>query len=236
MANLYGPRIVTDGLIFHVDAANKKSYPGTGTTWYDLSGKQQNVTLENGPAYSSLNYGKFSFDGTNDGGLIASNSEMLSIVCPMTILVWAKQTSTGSYRVIFGQYSSTTNHRLIKMLRVDGSSRIFKYYYGTSSGSFGSRQHSVYPTLNQWNFYSVIVSGTISSAYITLGLNTTFTGASSAGALTSTPDTSTAVRIGRMNSAEYWAGDISVVSVYNKALSTNEVTNIYNANKGRFGL
>jgi hypothetical protein len=236
MSYANGPRIVTDGLIFHVDAANKKSYPGTGTTWYDLSGNQQNVTLQNGPSYSSLRYGKFSFDGTNDGGLITSNSEMLSIVCPMTILVWAKQTSTGNYRVIFGQYSAGTNHRLIKMLRIDSSSRVVRYFYGISSGGYSYKQHSIYPTLNQWNFYSVIVSGTVSSAYITLGLNTTFTGASSAGALTSTPDTSTAVRIGRMNSGEFWAGDISVVSVYNKALSTNEVTNIYNANKGRYEL
>jgi hypothetical protein len=50
-----GPKIVTDGLILALDAASPRSYPGTGTTWYDLSGQGNNGTLVNGPTFSSAN-------------------------------------------------------------------------------------------------------------------------------------------------------------------------------------
>ena len=43
MSNLYGPRIVTDGLVLHLDAGNRKSYPGSGSTWYDLSGQDNHL-------------------------------------------------------------------------------------------------------------------------------------------------------------------------------------------------
>ena len=65
MGTTYNPAIVTDGLVFCVDAANKRSYPGTGTTWTDLKGGNAG-TLTNGPTFSSDNRGVLSFDGTND--------------------------------------------------------------------------------------------------------------------------------------------------------------------------
>ena len=57
--------IVTDGLVFYVDAGNGDSYPGTGTTWSDLVGSN-NGTLTNGPTFDSGNGGSIVFDGTND--------------------------------------------------------------------------------------------------------------------------------------------------------------------------
>jgi len=65
-----GPQIVTSGLVLHLDAANLKSYPGTGTTWYDRSGNLNggvvnNGTLYNGPSFSSTNMGSLVFNGTN---------------------------------------------------------------------------------------------------------------------------------------------------------------------------
>ena len=62
----YGPRIVSNGLVLCLDAANKRSYPGTGTTWTDLSGNSNNGTLTNGPTFSAGNMGSILFDGTND--------------------------------------------------------------------------------------------------------------------------------------------------------------------------
>ena len=53
MPNYYGPRIVTDGLQLYLDAANVKSYPGSGTDWRDLSGNSNTSSLVNGPTYSS---------------------------------------------------------------------------------------------------------------------------------------------------------------------------------------
>ena len=54
----HSPRIVTDGLVVHYDAANTKSYPGSGTAWKDLSGKGNNGTIY-GATFGSGNY----FDG-----------------------------------------------------------------------------------------------------------------------------------------------------------------------------
>jgi len=61
-----GPDIVTDGLVLALDAANVKSYPGSGTTWRDLSGNDGNGTLTAGPTFSTDNGGVISFDGSDD--------------------------------------------------------------------------------------------------------------------------------------------------------------------------
>ena len=62
----FGPNIITDGLILSLDAANIKSYPGSGATWKDLSGQGNNGTLTNGPTFNSENNGSIALDGTND--------------------------------------------------------------------------------------------------------------------------------------------------------------------------
>jgi hypothetical protein len=66
MGVTYNPRIVTDGLVLALDAGNTKSYPGSGTTWTDLSGNGNNGSLENGVGYNGSNGGSLSFDGTDD--------------------------------------------------------------------------------------------------------------------------------------------------------------------------
>ena len=65
MGVTYNNRIVTDGLVLCLDAASKRSYPGTGTAWTDLKGGN-NVTLTNGPVFDSGNGGSVGFDGAND--------------------------------------------------------------------------------------------------------------------------------------------------------------------------
>lgn len=62
----YGPSIVTNGLAVCLDAANSKSYPGSGTTWFDLSGNGRHGTLNNSPTYGTDSGGSFSFDAIND--------------------------------------------------------------------------------------------------------------------------------------------------------------------------
>ena len=68
MATKYGPTIVTDGLVLCLDAANSQSYPGSGTTWTDLSGNSNDANVGSSVTYNS----------TYGGGLVtldeASNS------------------------------------------------------------------------------------------------------------------------------------------------------------------
>lgn len=66
MALSHSPSIVTNGLVLCLDAANTKSYPGSGTTWTDLSGRGNNGTLVNGVGYNSGNLGSLVFDGVDD--------------------------------------------------------------------------------------------------------------------------------------------------------------------------
>ena len=84
MSTRYNPSIVRDSLLLYLDAANTKSYPGSGTTWYDLSGNNKNPTLTNGPTFNSDNLGSIVLDGTNDyvefspDGDITSDTVVLS--------------------------------------------------------------------------------------------------------------------------------------------------------------
>ena len=94
MGLAHSPRIVTDSLVLCLDAANTKSYGGSGTTWTDLSGNGNDFTLVNGVGYDSGNNGSLSFDGSNDYATRAhdSNNELastaLNFSTALTISVW----------------------------------------------------------------------------------------------------------------------------------------------------
>ena len=66
MAELNGPKIVTDGLVLHLDAGDPRSFDGNSTTWRDLSGNGNHGTLMNGVGYTNSNKGGMVFDGVND--------------------------------------------------------------------------------------------------------------------------------------------------------------------------
>ena len=92
-----GPNIIKDGLVLTLDASSQRSYPGSGTTWYDLSGNGNNGTLTNGPTFDSGNGGSIVFDGTNDyvngpttNSVIGNNISLISLSA------WVKITGTGA--------------------------------------------------------------------------------------------------------------------------------------------
>jgi hypothetical protein len=76
MAGSSGPDLVQNGLVLALDAADKNSYRGTGTTWSDLSGNNNTGTLTNGPTFNGGNGGSIVFDGVDDyadfGNVLAS--------------------------------------------------------------------------------------------------------------------------------------------------------------------
>jgi len=236
-----GPDIITDGLVLHLDAANRKSYPGSGTTWYDLSGQDNNVSISN-VVHSSSNTGKFTFTQNVSAGQISNpTSDIQSRIVPLTITAWARQTAINSYNTIFGQYGSTENHQLIKMLRID--SGYMRFFLATSSGGYTLVQHTERPVLNEWNFYSVIVTGSSSFTNAQLGLNGNFTNIFGIGSTSSNPDTNIKIGIGCrytssnvVSSSSSFSGDISMASVYNKGLTTQQIIDMYETHKGRYGL
>ena len=100
MALHYSPRIVTDGLVLALDAADKNSYPGTGTTWYDLSGNNKHFTLDN----SGITWNSSGYFNLADGGAVYNGSTSTS--SNSTLVFWMKTTDLQSlfWQGIDGSY------------------------------------------------------------------------------------------------------------------------------------
>ena len=97
MALAHSPSTVMNGLVLCLDAANSKSYPGSGDTWFDLSGRGNNGTLVNGVGYDSGNGGSFSLDGVDDYSSVPSTNglDLSGTSTSLTVSCWARTTDTG---------------------------------------------------------------------------------------------------------------------------------------------
>jgi hypothetical protein len=226
----YSPKIVTNGLVLCLDAANQKSYPGSGTIWYDLTGNFNNGTLINGPTFSSDNGGSIVFDGIDDytdcgtfTGLGSSNR---------TINVWFKIISL----------SVSGNKRIIS-LATDNTSTdtpAFTLGYSTTLTSLniglGGNPYNGYLTLPAFTLNTWInICGSINSNTISVYVNGNFfNNATNTGTVGANP----IVYLGRYNNfyGQYGNINIAQTSIYNRALSAQEVLQNYNATKTRFGL
>ena len=87
-----GPRIITNGLVLALDAADRNSYVSGSTTWTDLSGNGRNATLTNGPTFNSENGGCIVFDGVDDYAL---SSLSVNSITNVTIQCWVNISSTS---------------------------------------------------------------------------------------------------------------------------------------------
>jgi hypothetical protein len=109
----YSPRIVTSGLVLALDAAERLSYPRTGTTWRDLSGNSNNFSLINGPTFSNTNLGNIVFDGADDYLLISSLVWDYNV--NFTIQFWFNTNSLGGangYGLFFNGITSSNTNRV----------------------------------------------------------------------------------------------------------------------------
>ena len=214
----YMPDIVRNGLVLNLDAGEPSSYPGSGTTWTDLSGNGNNGTLTNGPTYSSSNGGSIVFDGTNDYAPIGTSGFPFgSSAGTLSALVRTNTTSSGFRWIISYGNPAAGQSRFIG---INGTT----YYFG----GYGDDITASGVPLNTWVNMVGVYSGTTASMYIN-------------GVLVSGPTAKSwntvanNAQIGRQTSpAEYWSGDIAQVSIYNRALTAAEIQQNYNALKGRF--
>ena len=225
MATNYNPSIVTDGLVLCLDAANTKSYSGSGTTWTDISGEGHDGTLTNGPTFSSNYGGNIVLDGSNDFVTGVHNSE-LNLRNDVTVECWFRRTGGRSTWVrIFGKGNS--------------SNRTYGLWYHVNSNYFlyqryGPSSFNIMPSKsvasNTW--YHMV--GTSSGSNHTLYLNGVNVGtASNSSTFHSSTDP---YRVGYGNIHLSHIGDVSNCRIYNRGLSEAEVKQNYNAHKGRFGL
>jgi hypothetical protein len=218
-----GPIEVVDGLLFQIDAANTRSYSGTGITINGLVGGIGS-TLVNGVGFGSTNLGYFIFDGTNDY-ILAPDISSLNLTSDLTAIVWFKIISlSGDWVRVIGKGDIT--NRTFGFWYYGGSPNYFLYQrYGTSSVSINI---STTLQLNTWYQGAVTSVGSTHRMYIN-GVEI--------GNVTASPpfvSSSSLLKMGYGEVHQYHNGYISHSLVYNKALSATEILQNYNATKGRY--
>jgi len=223
VGGITGWGIVTDNLLINLDAANTQSYPGSGTTWNDISGNGNNGTLINGPTFNSSNGGSIVFDGVDD---IVTTTYVSTNT--YTFSAWFKTNVVSSgYRNIISIPSS--NYALI-LLDANTSNLGFWAPDNTLNGSNLST-----PTISTNTWYNVVFVREGNS--ITGGYKAYLNGILYGNANTVTWSTTEGLSVGgRADAPQPLNGNISQVLIYNRALSSNEITQNFNALKGRFGL
>jgi hypothetical protein len=208
----YNPTMVTDGLVLCLDAANGRSYPGSGTAWDDLSGNGNNGTLVNGVGYSGDNLGSLVFDGVND----YVNNGTITTGGKITVNAWIKINTGGIVQHIVDSSSNSWH------LAILGNNR--PYFWN------GSTYHQSAQILSTSTWY--MITG-VQSSTLDIYVNGVLSQSLSINANITTNN----VNIGRYQSGTRpYNGNIAQVSIYNRALTAQEIQQNFNATRGRFGI
>jgi len=227
--------IVTSGLILNLDAGNALSYPGTGTTWTDLSATGNNGTLTNGVGYTSSNGGALTFDGINDYINMGNNTAYN--LTNISVSVWVKPTTgTPDYTPIISRYSSGISNLQGWIISYGVSTSKFQVVGRENSSNFLTFPSTNTYSINNWYNITWTKSASTWSLYVNGVLDRTATIGNGAIAYLSNN-----MQIGGSfewspSDKYYGKQDIPAVNIYNRALSQGEVTQNYNAIKTRFGL
>ena len=232
MAFANGGRIVTDGLVLSLDAGDRNSYPGSGTTWRDLSGNNNSGSLVNGPTFSSANGGSIVFDGVDD--VVTTDLPAgISGIQTCTQVCWFKRTniSTISALVGFGTLGSTSNRYAIQVW----SDGLVYVTLGPSDWGYFSSNDT------RWHNIQTVFDGTLTGNSDRLkvyfdGVQVSLTFSGTIPSNVGTP--LNGCRIGQTFNTgnQYGSSTTSVFQIYNRALSALEILQNYNAQKSRFNL
>ena len=232
--NIWPGQIVTSGLELFLDASNINSYPGTGTTWYDLSGNGKNLTLTNGPTFSAANMGSIVFDGTNDYAVLNPVSAF-NIYC---ISMWFKPTtiinSTSTFKILIQFKSSTGKYISFG----DTTSRVANEYI-TIVQEPGDRRTAVNNggSLSAGVWYNIVFNYESSkyNIYINNTLTSTTIG-SSVGDVPLITDPDFIYINSYLGSSGYLDSELSMCMIYNRTLTAAEIQQNFNATRARFGV
>lgn len=233
MGKHFSPRIVTEGMVLCLDAANGESYPGSGVSWRDLSSNNNNATLISSPTYSRSNLGFLSFNGSTQYGLIDINNS-LKPTAAFTEECWFNFTSIGTAVFIATQYGTGANNSyalwysgtLNALVNIAGTAYVISYSITPVIGTWYHAVHT-YTGANQFLYLngSQVASETRTGAiaydsgvsYVTIGMDYNGTGYNTGpGALLN--------------------GSISIARIYNRSLTATEVSQNFSATRGRYGI
>jgi len=230
MAYHNNPRIVTDGLVLCLDANAKRSYSGSGSTWYDLTTNGNNATIVNA-TYNSNGY--FTFDGTGDYMTCTTATGWTSLT-DMCAFVIARPTTISRRHYLFDSRYDGSNLGFGLGLDSDNSPFHFAndasgYDEATSPTTFSTNNFFIFGLFRQGNSIQILDSDSVTKITPSIASNTLGTGVLTPGGYT--------IGVYKNLSDTYtWIGDIAAVWIYNRVLSQAECTENYNAMKTRFGL
>ena len=225
-------KIVTSGLVLALDAADRNSYPGSGTTWNDVSGNGNSGSLINGPTFSN---NSIVFDGSDDAVICSNNNTNNITGSSITLEAWIKPNNVTSYKQILARASGTSDTQRQYGLYVVG---------GISQGAINSLGFEIRTNIarvdlgygllvpNTWQYAAGVYNGSNMIWYIN---------GAQVGLIAQTGNITTQVSnvyVGQFSSGGFstFNGSISSTKIYNRALSPQEVLQNYNAQKSRFGL
>jgi len=225
MALAHSPKIITDGLVLALDVGNSKSYPGSGTTWTDLSGNSNTGTLVNGVGFDSGNGGALSFDGVDDS--VTTGKVLVPRTGQFHIEGWCYLNQTNAFCMFVTQYNNTSDPgRFTCFFSNDGTIRI------NIAGVFITGTTSQY-TANTW-FYVAFQRDSSNLCNIFVNGTKETTGATNT---TTLENTNTIIGSrGSLTSGVFYNGRMSNVRIYNRALTASEISQNFNALRGRFSI
>jgi len=226
MAFSHNPKIVTDGLVLALDSADKNSYGGSGTTWSDLSINGNNATLS-AAAIGTDTAGSMDFNGSSEY-LTITNSTSLQIANNITYEWWFKTNSTSGEDWFFSNNIGSTP---LVLCSIDNNGAI-QFQFTDDDGTIVSGNYTDSGTLTGWHHCALVRSGTTASLYTDTVQKITDNDASfDTITLTSNFEVARDTR-----AARYFAGYMDAFRIYNKALSTKEIEQNFNAQRARFGV
>lgn len=227
MSYSFGKSIVTDGLVFYVDAGNSKSYPGSGTTWTDMISGNANLS-SNYPTYNSSNGGYFSYDGTNDLHNWSANQTYTGT---LTVSMWAKWPSTSSqYESLFVTGPSSTEPGSLQFGRGAGTDNTAFIVAVAGTPSIGATLSISSSYFDKWTNWVVVAKSGNYKVYADGNLLFNSTSGNDP-----TFSSTHKFKIANNRNGRAWSEmDAACAMIHTKELSSAEVLQNYNALKNRF--
>jgi hypothetical protein len=227
-------QIVTEGLVGHWDAGNPYSYPGTGTTWTDLSGNGFNGTLTNGPTYSADRGGTITTDGTNDEinfGDVCNISNNATLCVMIRIKTLPPNTSTFGTVIVKYQASPV---RANYFINVNSNSVQAAYNTTGTWRTLSTLQSTGGIEANKW----ILLGGTFeqSSTNTITSLWSNGVSFGSGTYVNNIAGNSGPLTLGLVAGIEPLNCEYGAVLIYNRVLSSAEMLQNFNALRGRFSL
>jgi hypothetical protein len=224
-------KTIQDGLVLYLDASNTKSYPGSGATWTDISRVGNNGTLIGSPTFSGSNGGILVFNGSSNYVTLTRPSTIIT-GGRITISLWARWTSTGTtvsniQALVDSNHSNSPLRGFVIQDRPD-LSKVLNFSVLSSATGLATSSFQV----GDGNWHHIVGTNDQSVSRLYIDGRLDGFGAEVGGLATVQPN----ITIGYwQGGGRYLNGSVSQVSIYNRALSAEEVLQNYNVEKKRFG-